>query len=172
MAQVLLYYEIDEPSTSLDLGPGDAEVAELLVRGKQPIVSQNKKSKNRLKYQMMVVRLRTRLCKLPRVEPVLVPIDVWKEMLQLTNVEPDDEFRSTKPIDSRLGILEHAPHSPLWGAIPTKATDRAQYNSAEWEAGTQLHQLCLLPHCDYSYRLDEETAEGKHLLEEQRQIMA
>lgn len=165
---VLIYFDQDEPLTST---ASDAEVVDdddgddstyLLHDPRPPALSQNRSKKRTHSLQPLLVRLRTRLCDMPRLSPVKCPEEVW------TNVRHYGWLSDLPhPTETRYAIMKMAPFSPLW----SRMHDKTVYDPAEWEAGTDLQRLCLLPHCDYSFDLNREISVGKYLVDEHTEII-
>lgn len=165
MVQVLVYYDEEDPpqksSTSANDSPENSSEPRNETgranRAQQPV--QTKKTQN---VQLMTIRLRTRLCCLPRADAIEVPKETWKSLRMYRY------NRQSAPVETRQCVMRRASHSPLW----TATGEQINYDSIEWATITDLHRLCLLPHCDYSLDLNSEVTPGKDFLEEHTQVMA
>lgn len=172
MAQVLVYYDEEEPpdeSPQSDIpkaAPEEDDWTWRQHRGERPVIPQNTANKKKQRLQAMTVRLRTRLCYLPRTDPVQVPKVTFRKIKGYTETRPD--FDDREPVETRYCIMECASDSPLW-KMPKSGK---KYDPDEWETSTALYRLCLLPHCEYSLDMNSEIAAGKEFMQEQTQIMA
>ncbi|KAI0701386.1 hypothetical protein BC835DRAFT_1303755 [Cytidiella melzeri] len=115
----------------------------------------------------IIVRIRTRLCHLPRSTVVEVPKVTYKDIEDRLG---EGSQGLAANVDCRHFILERAPKSPCQTII--NPTPKGKYNPEEWEAGSKPLQLCLLPHFDYSFDVDQEVSPGTLLMEEHTQIIA
>lgn len=133
-----------------------------------PVIPQGRSHKRKQKVQNMLVRLRTRLCILPRTNPIQVPEHLWKKLATFGDGLAFRLNGHSDLIETSMYFMERAQDSSLW----TSAKDKTKADPSESATSLELHRLCLLPHCDYSLDLNSVTTPGKYLIEEHRQIIA
>jgi hypothetical protein len=123
--------------------------------------------------QPIVVRIRTRLCELPRKNTVNMPDNVYTEVNMHFNDMFDSGWRQhrkpPKPVPCRNVHLTLAERSPMQRFVNPH---KDEYDAAEWDNGPMALRYCLLPHCDYSFDLNQGVVPGKFLVEEQAHIIS
>lgn len=128
-----------------------------------------RRSKPRDRIQPIVVRLRTQLCKLPRERSLFVPGELFQQMLHtfLTMDSNNDQELVADYVECHHVVMQRAPHFSI---LPFRK-DAAEMDPNEFEAGTPLLRLCLIPHVSYSFDLSITPSWGKHLIEEHTHII-
>lgn len=171
MHALLIYGEGEEdaeerPSTQdAPTDVGEAHTPQPSSSGKR----QATRKKTRI-IQNICVRIHTRLCELPRLNPVEIPHDTFESIKRRITARSKSEFEETSRLPVRDMTLIRAPQTPMQDYV--KPTLEEEYPAAEWDTAPKQLQLCLLPHCDYSFDLMQEISPGSELMEEHAQIIA
>ena len=122
------------------------------------------------KIQIIVARIRTRLCSLPRSNACRVADKVWQEMQR--NFRLMRMFHNMSSVsglvDCHHDVIEFAPFSPI---IPV-GEDTRSVSRAELEASPMQLRLYLVPHFDYSFDLKSQVSYGKDFLSEHTTVIA
>lgn len=186
MVHVLLYYDVMEPEASAheavqahdtdDHASEDAEATPLLQKSAAVVTPTARKYKPKQLVQNLVVRIRTRLCQLPRKDPLEMPKVLYKEVdkhiIKIVEYAQDERYPSQTTVECRHAILARAPETTLQG-WPDSAKGIV-YDPTEWETGTKLQRLCLLPHCDYTLGAGngDRISAGRNMIDEQTRIIS
>ena len=120
--------------------------------------------------QNICVRVHTRLCELPRLKPVEIPHDTFESIKRRITTVYKSNFEESSRLPVRDMTLIRAPKTPMQDLV--EPTLDEEYPAAEWDTAPKQLQLCLLPHCDYSFDLMQEISPGSELMEEHARIIA
>jgi len=185
MAHVFLYYDVTAPEApiheaaevhSVNVGASEDAEATPLLQKRAVIAPTARKYKPKQLVQNLVVRIRTRLCQLPRKDPLEMPRVIYKEVNKhiLKTVEHAQDERNLlqTTVECRHAFLARAPKFPL--QVWPNSAKEVVYDPTEWETGTKLQRLCLLPHCDYTLGTGagDRISAGKNMIDEQTQIIS
>lgn len=170
MVHVYLYYDEEDP---MDMDTArrysEADTQEESSVGGTDIEPRAVQYSSRpvLKMLNLVVRIRTRLCALPRRKPNQIPEDIYRQLE--TVVREKHRGNEGATILCRSVVMARAPSTKLQSGV---RESRLPGDALTWEAPTALYELCLLPHADYSFDLNQPTALAFQLEREHANIIS
>lgn len=121
------------------------------------------------------VRIHTRLCDLPRTKPVEIPAEIYAEVQhRIVAGEKSRYDKHWREFGTRVPFrgftLVQGPEPSTQENLPP--APEGTYDPAEWDTASKELQLCLLPHCDYSFDLNQETCWGSQFMDEHAKILS